>query len=75
MSITLLTTRCASNMLYYECYLYRSDGSICGASPVLRRKDVEAIEVARQIFTGRGDATSVELWQDKRQVYAQKARA
>jgi hypothetical protein len=62
-------------MNYYECYLYRPDGSICGASPILRPKDVEAIEVARQIFTGRDDASCVELWQDDRQVYAQKARA
>jgi hypothetical protein len=62
-------------MIYYECYLYRSDGSICGASPILREKDVEAIDVARQIFTGRDDAICVELWQESRQVYAQKARA
>ena len=61
-------------MVYYECYLYRPDGSICGASPILRRKDVDAIEVARHIFTGRNDASSVELWQDDRQVYAQKSR-
>jgi len=62
-------------MVYYECYLYRLDGSICGASPILRKKDVDAIEVARGIFTGRNDASSVELWQDDRQVYAQKSRA
>ena len=61
-------------MVYYECYLYRPDGSICGASPILRQKDVEAIEVARQIFTDRNDASLVELWQDNRQVYAQKTR-
>lgn len=62
-------------MNYYECYLYRADGSICGASPILRHKDVEAIEQARAIFTRRSDAQSVELWQDERQVYAHKERA
>ena len=61
-------------MNYYECYLYRQDGSICGASPILRGKDVDAIETARNIFTHRGDAKSVELWQDDRQVYTQKEK-
>lgn len=68
-------TNGVTKMIYYECYLYRPDGSICGASPILREKDVEAIEVARRIFIGRDDAIHVELWQDGRQVYAQKARA
>ena len=62
-------------MNYYECYLYRADGSVCGASPFLRAKDVEAIEFAAQIFAERNDARSVELWQDERQVYAHKERA
>jgi hypothetical protein len=62
-------------MIYYECYLYRADGSICGASPFLRAKDVEAIAFAHQIFSERGDARSIELWQDERQVYVHKENA
>lgn len=58
-------------MLYYECYLYRSDGTICGASPLFRDGDLAAMEVARQIFAHRDDAHSIELWQDDRQVHIQ----
>jgi hypothetical protein len=56
-------------MTYYECYLYRADGSVCGASPLFRQGDHEATEVARQIFAQRGDARRFELWQDDRQVH------
>ena len=55
-------------MLYYECYLYRPDGSICGASPLLRDDDEKAAEAAREIFMQREDAASFELWQENRQV-------
>lgn len=58
-------------MLYYECYLYRPDGSICGASPLLRDDDSTAMEAAWQILTHRNDARTVELWQDNRRVHVQ----
>ena len=56
-------------MTYYECYLYRADGSVCGASPLFRPGDDEAMEVARHIFAQRGDARRFELWQDDRQIH------
>jgi hypothetical protein len=53
---------------YYECYFYRADGTVCGASPLLRSDDRAARDMARHIFAQRGDAERYELWQDDRQV-------
>jgi hypothetical protein len=59
-------------MIYYECYLYRADGTVCGASPLLRRDDQDAMEIARHIFAQRNDARRFELWQDERQVHVEE---
>jgi len=62
-------------MRYYECYLYRADGSVCGASPLLRKSDDEAAELARQILAQRHDAQRFELWQEDRRVAAESPAA
>lgn len=56
-------------MLYYECYLYRPDGTICGASPFTEADDGEARRVARSILAQRHDAVRCELWQEDREIF------
>jgi hypothetical protein len=59
-------------MVYYECYLYRADGTVCGASPLLRQSDGDAVELARRIFIHRGDANRFELWQEERRIHVEE---